>query len=188
MTMNSATVGTTGGDNPCQPEIRRDCRPTPVPDAYEVLREKVQGTNINEKTLLATDYLNHFNEVVMLIGMIVDMPEAIEEIMEWRPKSYQDHFRDSAFSDRDLAIEAYDHAPVQYLDPFVNVMKSLDKLVVITVERLASAIEAGDIEIAGNTAAEGSKSLRRLIDMASSIINVSEEILEQSEIDALFAF
>ncbi len=64
-------------------------------------RKLVSGSNINEQTLLATDYLNHFNEVVMLIEMIADMPECLEDAKAWAPKSYQDHFRDSNFSDRD---------------------------------------------------------------------------------------
>ncbi len=33
-------------------------------------RDKVRGTNISEKTLLATDYLNHFNEIVMFIACL----------------------------------------------------------------------------------------------------------------------
>ena len=61
-------------------------------------RKLVSGTNINEQTLLATDYLNHFNEVVMLIEMIADMPECLEDAQAWAPKSYQDHFRDSNVS------------------------------------------------------------------------------------------
>jgi len=75
------------------------------------LRERVRGSNINEKTLLATDYLNHFNEFVMLLDLIPDMPDCLEDARAWEPKCYKDHFLDSQFSDRDLAIEAYDRAP-----------------------------------------------------------------------------
>ncbi|HEY5598367.1 MAG TPA: hypothetical protein VIK47_06140, partial [Kiloniellales bacterium] len=56
----------------------------------------VRGKNIHEDTLLATDYLNHFNEVIMLIGMIPDMPECLRDAQAWQPKSYEEHFRDSA--------------------------------------------------------------------------------------------
>ena len=41
-------------------------------DSLEVLREKVRGTNINEHTLLATDYLNHLNEPIMLLEMVAE--------------------------------------------------------------------------------------------------------------------
>jgi hypothetical protein len=45
-------------------------------------QEKVRDTNINEQTLLATDYLNHFNEIVMLLEMVPDMPEMLEDAKE----------------------------------------------------------------------------------------------------------
>ena len=82
----------------------------PVADA---MRDRVRGTNINEQTLLATDYLNHFNKIVMTMEMVPDMPELLEEAKAWQPKTYQDHFRDSGFTDKDLAIEAYPHAPAK---------------------------------------------------------------------------
>ena len=76
----------------------------------------MRGANISEKTLLSTDYLNHFNEIVMLIEMVPDMPDMIEDCRLWHPKSYQQHFRDSGFSEKELAIEAYDHVPEQVPD------------------------------------------------------------------------
>src|SRR3546814_196200 len=42
-------------------------------------RRLVRGTNINATSLLATDYLNHFNEVVMVLELVPDMPERSEE-------------------------------------------------------------------------------------------------------------
>ena len=60
---------------------------------------QVKGKNINEQTLLATDYLNHFNEIVMLIEMVPDMPECLDDILEWTPKSYTQHFEDSSFTE-----------------------------------------------------------------------------------------
>ena len=67
---------------------------------YLSFKKQVKGTNIIEQTLLATDYLNHFNEIVMLLEMVPDMPEIIEEAKEWTPKSYTDHFDDSTFTER----------------------------------------------------------------------------------------
>jgi hypothetical protein len=66
------------------------------------------AANISPRTGLATDYLNHFNEVAMLIGMLTDMPEAAEDVIAWQACSYGEHFRRSGFRDRDLAIEAFD--------------------------------------------------------------------------------
>ena len=87
-------------------------------DGVGSIRERVQGTNINEKSLLATDYLNHFNEIVMVLEMIPDMRDCLEDAKAWCPRRYTDHFRDSGFSDKELAIAAYDHAPPDYREMF----------------------------------------------------------------------
>ena len=70
----------------------------------------LRAANINPRTGLATDYLNHFNEAVMLLEMIPDIPDCAEDFLAWTPLSYADHFCASNFKDRDLAIEAYECA------------------------------------------------------------------------------
>ena len=45
----------------------------------------VKGKNINEETLLATDYLNHFNEIIMILDMIPMMPECLDDAKAWAP-------------------------------------------------------------------------------------------------------
>ena len=62
------------------------------------------AANINPRTGLATDYLNHFNEAIMLLEMIPDMPECAEDFLTWTPLSYAEHFWASNFKARDLAI------------------------------------------------------------------------------------
>ena len=74
-------------------------------------RARVQGTNINQQTLLATDYLSHFNEIVMTLEMIPYMPELLEEAQAWRPKGYREHFAESTIADKDLAVGAGPAAP-----------------------------------------------------------------------------
>ena len=70
----------------------------------------LKAANINPRTGLATDYLNHFNEAIMLLEMIPDMPECATDFLDWRPLSYAEHFIASNFKARDLAIEAYEAA------------------------------------------------------------------------------
>src|SRR5258707_15898186 len=70
----------------------------------------LRAANINPRSGLATDYLNHFNEAVMLLEMIPDIPECAEDFLAWAPLSYTEHFCASNFKDRDLAIEAYESA------------------------------------------------------------------------------
>src|SRR2546427_7965744 len=74
----------------------------------EARAARLRAANINSRTGLATDYLNHFNEAIMLLEMIPDMPECAEDFLTWSPLSYAEHFWASNFKARDLAIEAYE--------------------------------------------------------------------------------
>ena len=57
--------------------------------------------NINSATGLTTDYLNHFNEAIMVLEMITMMPECIPDLEAWRPKTYREHYAQSNLSHRD---------------------------------------------------------------------------------------
>ena len=104
------------------------------------IHDRIKGTNINEVSFLATDYLNHFNEIVMILDMIPDMTDLLEEARAWQPKSYKDHFRDSAFTERDLAIEAYDAAPAEYREMFEETVHCLNRLVALSLSRIEAAV------------------------------------------------
>ncbi len=152
---------------------------------YLALRERAQGSNVNEQTLLATDYLNHFNEVVMTLEMLPDMPELMEEAKAWQPKAYQDHFRDSTIADKALAIEAYDHVPPKFKAPFEKNIEQLNQLIITSVERLETDISTGDMDLVRANATALSQVIQRLMDMASANIHGSAATMDQSEIDIL---
>ena len=74
-------------------------------------REALIAANVNPDTGLATDYLNHFNEVIMLMEMLPDMPDCVEDVLAWEPLDYCSHFEMSALKDKDIAVLAYQSAP-----------------------------------------------------------------------------
>ncbi len=154
-------------------------------DEYLALQERVKGSNIDEKTLLATDYLNHFNEIVMLLEMVADMPEILDDVKAWQPKAYKDHFRDSTIADKDLAIEAYDHVPGIYREPFEQTIEQLNAMIANATERLERNLAAGDMEVLKTNAQTISRLIQKLMEMASAIIHGSAKTMDQSEIDIL---
>jgi len=158
---------------------------TDDPAGGEAMRARIQGTNIHEQTLLATDYMNHFNEVVMLFEMIADMPDMLEEAKAWEPKSYQDHFRDSTFSDAALAVEAYEFVPRRYKEPFEKTIGQLNALIPTTISRIESDLERGNMDLVRENAAALSQVIQRLQDVAGGIIHGKEQTMDQSEIDAI---
>src|SRR6187455_2918673 len=89
---------------------------------------RLAAANINPKTGLATDYLNHFNEAIMLLDMLPQTPECIVELIGWEPLSYEEHFAVSHFKEKDLAIAAYQAAPATarvQLDALADTMNAL---------------------------------------------------------------
>lgn len=180
----------------------------------EAFRAKAIGTNVNSVSLLATDYLNHFNEALMLAEMLADMPDLADEFAAWEPKLYKDHFQDSGIADKDLAIEAYDVCPEEYRAPFDSTVGKINRQLMLLQKSLLKEKEA---VAAGEKAAfilAKCNLIRVLIDRAAGIINgqllldgpykipdkpsrtgkgatavveVSEgKVMDQSDIDALF--
>ncbi len=149
-------------------------------------RQRVKGTNICDASLLATDYLNHFNEVVMLIGMIPDMPECLDDVREWRPKSYIQHFADSGLPEADLAIAAYEHSPDAFRLPLEAIIGNLNRLVDASLERIAAAIDAGNQDAVADIVGRASRDMQRLVDAASAIINGTTSTIDQTAIDDMF--
>jgi hypothetical protein len=78
-------------------------QPGHVPDAV-----RMADANINPQTGLSTDYLNHFNEAIMLLEMLPQLPECVDDFFAWEPMTYEDHFAASGLKERDLAIACYE--------------------------------------------------------------------------------
>src|SRR3978361_1983010 len=102
---------------PAQSNPGMQRQPSPDEAARAAL---LRAANINPRTGLAPDYLNHFNEAVMLLEMIPDMPECAEDFFRWRPLSYAEHFTASHFRARDLAISAYNSTDEHIRTEFDN--------------------------------------------------------------------
>ncbi len=151
---------------------------------YAAWQDKVRGVNISAKSLLATDYLNHFNEIIMLLGMVPDMPDIIEECRTWQPKGYKDHFRDSGFRDKELAIEAYDHVPHRFKVPFEETVDQMNRVVESAISKIDTATSDGDTLTASFKAETASRLLQHLLDVASAIIHGSDVTMSQADIDA----
>jgi hypothetical protein len=165
-------------------------QPLPVDDVPDLDPARLAAANINPRTLLATDYLNHFNEAIMLLELLPDTPECIVELIGWEPLTYSEHFAASPFRDRELAIAAYEAA-----EPIARVR--LDELADTMNALLAATCEAllrrSSLASAISLAAETAARLRPLVAQAGAVINGrglgAEDITtaeQQAEVDALF--
>ena len=133
---------------------------------------QLKAANINPRTGLATDYLNHFNEAVMLLEMIPDMPECAEDFLAWTPLSYAEHFHASNFKDRDLAIEAYESADARVRTEFDKLTSSMTSI----LTAVGSAMrEARQDKTRATLAEQATGWVKPLVALAGGIINGGAE-------------
>ncbi len=152
---------------------------------YEDFCARAKGTNVNDRTLLATDYLNHFNEIIMLMELIPDAPECLEDCRAWEPKSYVEHFQSSSIADRDLAIAAYPYSPPEFRNTFDYVVAEMNRLVAAALPAIEAATTKGDTERCRHIVEMSVSGLRALVDRASAAIHGDIHAMDQGEIDRL---
>ncbi|WP_350332969.1 hypothetical protein [Coralliovum pocilloporae] len=169
---------------------------SPSDSAASLNRDALTAANINPDTYLATDYLNHFNEVVMLIEMLSSMPDCAEDVLGWSPMTYDAYFKHSHFKDKALALEAFNQASHETRDRLDTVVAEIDRHMLQVLENVENAVHTDDPSAFDMIAFKVSSEIRPLLDQASSVINgVSEKTdpmlaaelpTAQVAVDALF--
>lgn len=132
----------------------------------------LRAANINPRTGLATDYLNHFNEAIMLLEMIPDMPECAEDFLAWHPLSYPEHFIASNFKARDLAIQAYEEADEAIRAEFDNLTSTMTNILTAVG---AAMREAQQDKTRARLAEQATGWVKPLVALAGGIINGGAE-------------
>lgn len=164
------------------------------------LQERLEGTNIHSTSFLATDYLNHFNEVIMLLEMAIDMPDILEDATEWKPKSYEQHYRDSLLGEKELAIEAYAASPPQFREPFDARVNELNEMVLSTIEQAQEVADDPEPNVLISLLESNISELRRTAESIAALVNgasdvggqlgadhvIADDEIGQDDIDALF--
>jgi hypothetical protein len=149
-------------------------RPAPgrVGGGNDARAAQLRAANINPRTGLATDYLNHFNEAIMLLEMVPDMPECTEDFLGWQPLSYREHFMASNFRARELAIEAYDSADEGIRAEFDNIASAMTSILTAVG---AAMREARQDKTRATLAEQATGWVKPLVALAGGIINGSAE-------------
>jgi hypothetical protein len=151
--------------NPAQSDRQTPQRARPDEKAWAA---QLAAANINPRTGLATDYLNHFNEAIMLLEMIPDMPDCVEDFLGWRPMSYREHFTASNFKGRDLAISAYESADAGIRTEFDNLTGAMTSI----LTAVSAAMRKADEDKTRATLAEQATGwVKPLVTIAGGIIN-----------------
>jgi len=159
-----------------------------APDARAVDTGRLATANINPATGLASDYLNHFNEAIMLLEMLSSCPDCRDDFLVWRPMSYREHFEASGFKGRALAIAAYDTADPNLRGRLDTLASTMTAVLEATRAAMSSDMpEASAVALAERAAAL----LRPLVARAGAVINgeavadSDEPMIPQAVVDGL---
>jgi hypothetical protein len=166
-------------------------------------RMRASRTSINPLTCLATDFLNQYNEVAMSLDMLLEWPDMFDELRNWQPRSYADHFRRSGFSDAETLIDAYQAAPQMIRRGFDSEVASLSHVTAMGLQALEHAWDTGPTPGTLEAAAALSSDIRAHVAKLADIINIGQAPrhinhpaqivpdtisgMNQSDVDALFA-
>jgi hypothetical protein len=159
--MTSTAAAPARSDRPTPP------RTGPIDEARAAV---LRAANINPRTGLATDYLNHFNEAIMLLEMVPDMPECAEDFLTWTPLTYAEHFWASNFKARDLAIEAYELSDAK--TEFDNITASMTSILTAVGTAMR---EAKQDKTRATLAEQATNWVKPLVALAGGIINGASE-------------
>lgn len=151
--------------------------------------ERLRAANLHPETGLATDYLNRFNEAIMLLELVHDEPACVEDLAAWTPANYVEHFATSSFRARDLAIEAYHGAPLVLRHRLDEISATMTGIILETRAALAAGLPAEAVRRDVDAALAR---LKDYLSEASAVIHgkplqEAESIRQtQDEVDALF--
>ena len=158
-----------------------------APAAAAPAAAAIHISTVNRRTGLSTDYLNHFTEAVMVLEMGTMMPDCLEDLRAWQPKTYPEHFAASRFADRDAVFAAYDSARPTVRDALTRASTLLNAILADARDTLLAKLGTPEAKSIARRAAARA---RPLIARAASVINGSNadgDAPTQAAVDALFA-
>jgi hypothetical protein len=150
------------------------------------IRSRVAGTTIDPSSLLSTDYFNHFNEAIMLLGMLPEMPDMLDDIDGWQFATYCEHFMNSGLGFAPLAIEAYDLAPPDLRKRLDKLAAQIGMLIVETRVRLRFVLEDGNMDKFRYICELHALELQGMVDDGGAIVHGYQSTADQSAVDAMF--
>ncbi len=134
--------------------------------------ERRAAALVNPASGLANDFLNVYNEILMLIEMLPDMPDLIDDIAAWRPASYRAYFLQSQLPGRERALNSYSDLDPAFRALFDAAIEQLAGLCVEAVERIERAMMVdGAAETIGGECARATARIRPLLDSAAQLVS-----------------
>jgi hypothetical protein len=130
---------------------------------------------VNPASGIANDYLNQYNEILLLVeNLPVLLPEMVDELLAWKPKSYREYFETSPLPRGDIAIKIYQSLNPNFRQLFEAHVQSINAFANTAITVLGDQTHGhGDLsqEYIEAFCAEISKILRAEIEKANDFVN-----------------
>lgn len=141
----------------------------------EVSLEEQAAALVNPESGIANDYLNHFNEVFLMIeNLPVLLPEMVDELMQWRPVSYVEYFQRSPLPASAETLKIYEKLDDSFRADFEAMIVLLDEIVLRCVDLIsAHRLPDGTIEPDAITemCEKYAADLRAVLDRTADLVN-----------------
>lgn len=129
--------------------------------------------NVNLVSGLATNYLNHYVEILLLIEMLPDMRECFDEIRRWKPITYRDHVIKSRLPNNEIVLKAYDVVDEERRQKLADIANEANAALTNFIDRAGTAVDLNDSDLLKEIAAEAKEYLTPTIERMTGVITPS---------------
>ncbi len=94
---------------------------------------------VNPASGIANDYLNHFNEVLLLIENLPTLlPEMLDELLEWRPVTYREYFAKSLLPGSARALQIYEGLDDGFRREFESIIDGVNAMATASIDVISA--------------------------------------------------
>ncbi len=158
----------TSPNGPAKGPAKASAETPGVPQPAALGTDTLSAANINPMTWLATDYLNHFNEAIMLLELAATDPDCLKDLLAWTPKTYREHFASSHLQGRHIALAAYDAADPIARDSLEKLSGMMSVVLQATCVAMRAQMSPDDVQALAASVVSG---LKPLVARAGAVIN-----------------
>ena len=109
--------------------------------------------DLHPVTGLAADYLEQFNQAIMLLELLATTPDCVEDFYAWRPVSYREHLQATPIEHRARALAAYEAIDPALRQRFDTLAEDMADVLEATRDAMLSAGPSPAIGLVANRAA-----------------------------------
>ena len=142
--------------------------------AGETLEQRAANL-VNPASGIANDYLNHFNEVLLLIENLPTLlPEMLDELLEWKPVTYREYFAKSQLPGSAAALEIYEGLDEGFRRDFECIIDGVNAMATASID-VIRAHRGPDGEVDPSRVSDfcenASCAIRSALNRASDLVN-----------------